>query len=98
MMTPFDDILNEVKRVLAERESTYKGSAQGQFKGIAAIASAIAHKDITASDVAVVLLALKLERAKADPTHLDSAVDMIGYVLHYHKELCADADIPSDTK
>jgi hypothetical protein len=37
------------------------------------------HQPLTAHDVAICMLLVKISRAKADPTHLDSYVDMDGY-------------------
>jgi hypothetical protein len=83
----FKPILDKCEAVLLERERQFKGSADGMFSGIAAVASDLCGNHHESADVAAVLLALKIERMKANPQHEDSLVDCVNYLMFFHKEL-----------
>ena len=61
-----------------DRYSDY-GDPVESFNRIALMWSAIAGADIGPHQVAHMMIALKLSRLQADPTHLDSLVDIVGY-------------------
>jgi hypothetical protein len=61
-----------------DRYSDY-GDPVESFNRIALMWSAIAGADINPHQVAHMMIALKLSRLQADPTHLDSLVDIVGY-------------------
>lgn len=84
----FKSVLDKCEAVLLEREQQFKGSADGMFAGIAAVASDLCGNHHEPVDAAAVLLALKIERMKANPEHEDSLVDCINYLMFFHKELC----------
>jgi hypothetical protein len=86
-VSQFKPTLDKCEAVLLEREQQFKGSADGMFTGIAAVASDLCGNHHESADVAAVLLALKIERMKANPQHEDSLVDCINYLMFFHKEL-----------
>lgn len=64
--------------VLKDRASQY-GKVENNFKQIADLWEAYLHAPISALDVAMMMSLLKIARAKANPTHADSFVDLAGY-------------------
>jgi len=78
MSTPAEMFLKHVANVIAERSTQY-GDAPGNMAVIAQRWSATLGKEITAAQVVLCLLDLKLARLAHDPTHEDSAVDVCGY-------------------
>jgi hypothetical protein len=78
MSRPAEKFLKHVANVIAERSSQY-GDAGVSMATIAQRWSATLGKEITAAQVVLCLLDLKLARLAHDPTHEDSAVDVCGY-------------------
>ena len=78
MNTAAQKFLKHVANVIAERTSQY-GDAGGNMTAIAARWSATLGREITAAQVVLCLLDLKLARLAHEPTHEDSAVDVCGY-------------------
>ena len=78
MSSAAEKFLKHVANVIAERSALY-GDASGNMATIAARWSATLGKEITAAQVVLCLLDLKLARLAHDPTHEDSAVDVCGY-------------------
>ena len=80
-----------------DRNSDY-GDPRVSFDRIALMWSAITGADISAQQVAHMMIALKLSRLQTSPNHLDSYVDIVGYarcaVLCDHRNV-GDAG-PSD--
>lgn len=64
--------------ILAERKKVY-GDPVEMHNRIAGIWSAILKHDVSAHDVALCMVGLKLARAQNDPTHEDSLIDVAGY-------------------
>jgi hypothetical protein len=75
------ELLSYAFEILNARGSEYEtdGGIDRSFLEIAAVASVITGKQLTARDVAVVLHCVKLIRSKADPTKLDNYVDGMNY-------------------
>ena len=72
-------ILDTAKEfIMVDRAATH-GSAEDNFGLIAAYWSAHLGRNIKAHDVAVMMTLLKLARAKANPKHVDNAIDAAGY-------------------
>lgn len=73
------------------------GDPRTSFSRIALMWSAIAGTDISAQQVAHMMMALKISRLQSNPNHLDSYVDIVGYarcaVLCGHQ--CHGDDAPS---
>ena len=78
MSTPAEMFLRHVANVIAERSTQY-GDVGGNMAAIAHRWSATLGGEITAAQVVLCLLDLKLARLAHDPTHEDSAVDVCGY-------------------
>lgn len=79
------EIIKEVgKCVLADRMGTY-GDAEDNFADIAALASVVLGRKLSAplspADVAAFCACIKLARIKTSPTHLDSWIDLAGYAV-----------------
>lgn len=76
-----EGIDQEARRlVYGERAQTY-GHPRGDFDKIAGLWAALLEIPITAEQVALMMAALKLARLSSTPTHRDSQVDTIGYIL-----------------
>lgn len=72
-------LLSAALCVLKDRSSAY-GEPEDNFKNIAEVATGILTPwDVTAYDVALFSMAIKLGRLKNDARHWDSYVDLIGY-------------------
>ncbi len=78
MSTPAEMFLKHVANVIAERSIQY-GDAAGNMAAIATRWSVTLGREVTAEQVVLCLLDLKLARLAHDPTHEDSAVDLCGY-------------------
>lgn len=64
--------------VLKDRNNQY-GGPEDSFERIADLWEAYLHAPISALDVAMMMSLLKIARAKANPAHADSFVDLAGY-------------------
>ena len=78
MSNPSEMFLKHVANVIAERSALY-GDAGTSMAAIATRWSVTLGREITAAQVVLCLLDLKLARLAHDPTHEDSAVDICGY-------------------
>ena len=82
-----ESILSEAERIVnGDRQADYSDPVEN-FKHIAAIASAIRKKELTAEDCCVVLMAVKLARESYKHKR-DNMVDLSGYteILYRIKE------------
>lgn len=73
------EILDTAKEYVTKDRAATHGDAESNFGLISAYWSAHLNKNISAHDVAVMMTLLKLARMKANPQHVDSAVDAAGY-------------------
>lgn len=71
-------ILNHAAKVLDERRSDY-GDPLEQFRAVAERWSLTLGTPVTADQVVLCMIDLKLTRLGFDPLHTDSLVDVIGY-------------------
>jgi hypothetical protein len=78
MTSAAEMFLRHVANVISERGTLY-GDAASSMAVIARRWSATLGKEITAAQVVLCLIDLKLARLAHDPTHEDSAVDVCGY-------------------
>ena len=78
MSSPAEKFLKHVANVIAERCTQY-GDAADNMAAIAVRWSTTLGREVTAAQVVLCLLDLKLARLAHDPTHEDSAVDVCGY-------------------
>lgn len=74
-----EECLNKAKQcVCSDREEQY-GSPEDSFKLIANLWGAYLGKQITQTDVAMMMCMLKIARVKGNRFHEDSFVDIAGY-------------------
>ncbi len=73
-------ILGHTAKVLEERRDDY-GDPSEQFRAIAARWSITLGTPVTADQVVLCMIDLKLARLAYDPRHFDSIVDVIGYAV-----------------
>ena len=71
-------LLQHAAGVIENRERIY-GPAAENFAAIAARWSLVLGITVTAAQMALCLIDLKLARLTRDPSHLDSIVDVAGY-------------------
>lgn len=83
------EILAEASKILAPRGAVY-GGVRENHERIASIANGITGLHLTAHNVAMVLVAVKLSRILQSPKHADSYVDAINY-LSFAGEFASDA-------
>jgi len=82
------DIINEALGLLKPRGDTY-GTVRENHERIARIAGELTGRPLTARDVALVLVAVKLSRIAQSPEYLDSYADAINY-LSFAGEFATD--------
>lgn len=71
-------LLEHVATLLDERYKDY-GSPKDNFNCIARRWSVLLNKELSAQEVALMMLDFKLARLQHNPKHFDSLVDVIGY-------------------
>lgn len=74
------DILAEASRIVTTERNNQYGEPENLFGVIGAYWGAHLDHPVSAHDVAVMMGLMKLARMKANPKHLDSAVDACGYL------------------
>jgi Domain of unknown function (DUF6378) len=75
-----NQLLNEASKIMEERGKVY-GDYKTNLQHAAAIASMINGKHFTSYDVATIMLGIKFARIRETPTHHDSWVDAINYLV-----------------
>jgi hypothetical protein len=73
------DILHAAEECVVKSRADAHGDAESNFGLISAYWSAHLGTNVTAHDVAVMMVLFKLARMKSNPMHVDSAVDAAGY-------------------
>lgn len=76
-----DEILHKAEQVICNDRKDVYGEAENCFEDIANLWAMYLGGDtvITSTDAAVMLILMKVARAKANPLHMDSWVDVCGY-------------------
>jgi len=77
-------VLDKSSALISERGANY-GGIEDNFNRIAAVASAMLGKQLSAYDIAIVLTAVKLARMPANPVYSDNYVDAINYIAFAHE-------------
>ena len=77
-MTNAKQILTTSIDIIGSRAEEY-GDASQSFSRASTIASTMLDKTITAYDVSIVLMAVKMARIAQNKTHMDSYVDLAAY-------------------
>ena len=72
-------ILDTAKQYVTKDRADTHGDAESNFGLISCYWSAHLNKNISPHDVAVMMTLMKLARAKANPKHIDNAIDAAGY-------------------
>lgn len=72
------DVIDQARAIFEERGREY-GGVQDLHERIARIATELTGCNMTARDVALVLMAVKLARLSVEPKHIDSYVDLVNY-------------------
>ena len=80
-------LLQHAAGVIESREQVY-GPAETSFAHIAARWSLVLGTTVTAAQVALCLIDLKLARLTRDPTHLNSIVDVASYAACLREVTC----------
>lgn len=91
-MTRREQVLNTALEVVTQRNVQY-GKPEDVFSTIAQMWSAYLNASVTETDVANMMILLKLARMKNNPTHFDNYVDIAGYAAcgwDTHKEVTND--------
>ena len=83
------EIQAEAAKLLAPRGSVYGGIRENHER-IAEVASSITGLKLTAHNIAMILVAVKLSRIAQSPTHADSYFDVINYIS-FAGEFATDA-------
>lgn len=73
-----DDLLAHAAAVVRDRRGAY-GNPADLFERVAVRWSQVLGTKVTAAQVVLCLVDLKVARLAHDPTHLDSLVDVAGY-------------------
>lgn len=74
-----EEVLSKAEDIITgARQSTY-GSPEDCFRGIAQMWSGYLGIDITASDVAMLMVLLKVARTKGRKDYADNYIDIAGY-------------------
>ncbi len=73
------EILEHAHRLVSEDRAESYGDAKPSHERIASMWSAMLGVKISAYDVALCMIALKLVRAQINPQHIDSLIDLAGY-------------------
>lgn len=77
--SPRVEALRQAATIVAgERDNTY-GGPEDNFKRIAQLWSVILQREVSLTEVASCMAAVKLARLVNSPNHLDSWVDLAGY-------------------
>lgn len=86
---PIDDLFNKCKAILEDRQTEY-GNAFESFNRIASLWSAYLNYRVTAKDVAMLMVLMKISREKGSYKQ-DNYVDAINYLgLAYNMEMYKD--------
>jgi hypothetical protein len=75
----YSDYIKRAVEITGERQREYS-DVDDNFDAIAEIASALLGRAITRFEVAMILIAVKFGRLRANPAHEDSWSDAINYV------------------
>lgn len=74
-----EDTLKEALKIVTKDRQNAYGTPEDNFSCIAGLWSAFLSASITPQQVAVMMILLKIARAKATPSYWDNYVDIAGY-------------------
>ena len=84
------DVLTTANDYITRDRAATHGSAEDSFSSIAELWSADLGIDLTALDVARLMVLFKMARAQTNPTHADNWIDAAGYAA-LAAEIAGDA-------
>lgn len=73
------EVLDEAKNIVNGQRQIDYGKPEDNFKIIADLWSVYLNENITSKDVAMMMILLKIARAKSDTGTIDNFVDIAGY-------------------
>jgi hypothetical protein len=73
-------VLDEAKAIISERGEDYGNEIENNFQRISALFHQATDNELTASEVAVFMVCLKLSRIREAPMKRDSYIDAIAYL------------------
>ena len=74
------EILKDVEEIITKSRVDIHGKPENSFPEMAKLWSIYIGKEITASDVCVMMTLFKVVRLKCNPEHKDNVRDAIGYL------------------
>ena len=74
-----EEILKKASKAISGERDKHYGSPEDSFSQIAVFWTNYLHTLVTTTDVANMMILLKMARAMNDPTHEDNWVDIAGY-------------------
>lgn len=74
-----EEILNKAAAAISGERDEHYGSPEDNFSQIAVFWTNYLHTPITSTDVANMMILLKMSRAMNDPSHEDNWIDIAGY-------------------
>lgn len=79
-MTKRDEVLDTAKKLMTgDRARAYGLDARGEFQKVAKLWSVVLGHEVSADQVLMCLIQLKITRAAKDSTRVDNWVDIAGY-------------------
>ena len=84
-----DELMKKAAELVAPRGNVY-GTIRENHDKIAMIASALTGIDLSAHDILMIMVAVKLSRIAKTPDHVDSYLDALNY-LSFAGEIATDA-------
>ena len=74
-----EEILKKASKAISGERDKHYGSPEDNFAQIAVFWTNYLHRIITSTDVAMMMILLKISRAMNDATHEDNWIDIAGY-------------------
>lgn len=78
------DVLTQASNLIGERGADY-GGVELNFHNVAEIANIALGRDLTAFDIAIIMVAVKLARVRASPHKADNYLDGVNYLAFAHE-------------
>lgn len=74
-----EEILNKAAQAISGERDEHYGNPEDNFQRIANLWTDYYGRPFTTTDVAMMMILLKMSRAMNDPTHEDNWIDIAGY-------------------
>lgn len=76
------EILDTAKEIINGARQENYGKPEQNFQSIASYWTLYLHRNVTSTDVAMMMILMKLARLQNKPTHADSWIDICGYAAN----------------